>query len=122
MKFAIRIKVKDCDGGGITNPRPYVLFLADLVYDNQVVATSTIWRSTERDAINEAFSALARTSQEESDGENNLTRTNYHPSDFESFGNRPNGWGEVVREQNPERRASMKAVWDGVRATDNKED
>jgi hypothetical protein len=121
MKFDIRVKVKDCDGGGITRPRPYVLFLAELIYDNKVVATSTIWRSTERDAINEAFSALARTSQEESDGEKNLTRTNYHPSDFLGYGFRLNGWGEVVREQDPERRASSKETWDKVRS-DNKED
>lgn len=122
MKFAIQIQIKDCEGFGITDPRAYVLFLAKLVYDNEVVATSGCWCRTERDAISSAFSTLARKSQEDSDTQDNLTRTNYHPSDFKSFGTRPNGWGEIVREQDPERRASMKAVWDKARATDNKED
>lgn len=112
MKFQVRVKVKDCEGFGTHNTRTYVMFFAELIYDNKVTANSTIWCGTEQDAIQSAFSALARTSQEDSRGEENLTRTNYHPSDLEGYGRWSNAWGEIVREQNPDRRARAKSVWD----------
>lgn len=104
----MKLQIKDCESHLGSRREGYVLFLCELVLEGKTVATSDIWCSTEQEAIDAAFSSLARKGREES---SELTRTNYEKWDLEMYGSRKDPWGQIHREPDPERRESMRKTW-----------